>query len=171
MSVLSSKHLFLYNCLKHIDGENPVDLSTMEKRVEFQKKVYLLKTLGLPLDYSYGSYIKGPYSTSLARVGYTIYEMPNESIPSDIDAIEPIDKEDLDRIEILKSMMKDFPKKNNKAYWLELISSIHFLLTQAFPSVSGSENAKKRLNLWKPSKFDDEDIDYAISLMRKYEFM
>ena len=171
MSVLGNRHWFLYNCLKQIDEENPVDLSTLNKRVEFQKKVYILKALGLPLNYTYGSYIKGPYSTSLARVGYTIYEMPEESIPPDLDIIVPINKNDLENIEILKNMMNDFPKKHNDAYWLELISSLHFLFNQAFPSVKDWNIAKKRLNIWKPSKFDDKDIDFAISLMIKYDLV
>lgn len=170
-SVLSPKHLFLYNCLKQIDGETPVDLSTLDKRIEFQKKGYLLKALGVPLNYSFGSYLKGPYSTSLARVGFTIYETPEESIPSDLDTIVPVSEADRAKIEILKNMMNDFPEEQKDAYWLELISSLHFLLTQAYPPVRDWENAKKRLNIWKPLKFKDEDIDLASSLIRQYDLL
>ncbi|HEY0088898.1 MAG TPA: hypothetical protein VGB37_08645 [Candidatus Lokiarchaeia archaeon] len=171
MQVLDNRHFYLINCLRQIDAENPVDLSTLDKRVEFQKKIYLLKSLGLPLDYSFGSYIKGPYSSSLTQIGFEIYESPKKAIPKKLNSIAPIKKEDLKKIDVLKKLISAIPREKTHAYWLELISSLHFLLTQAYPPVNGIDAARSRLKIWKSNKFLDEDIEIALDLMKKFELI
>lgn len=171
MGVLGNRHFFLFNCLKQIDENEPIDLSTLDKRVEFQKKVYLLQSLGVPLNYSFGSYIKGPYSRSLAEVGFTIYESPPGSIPNNIDKITPIDEKSLNKINKLKKLIDDLPKNKKKSYWLELISSLHLLCTKAYPKAKNWEEAENRLKIWKPLKFTNKDIKIAIKLIEKNDLI
>ncbi len=162
-SILTKKHLFLYNCLKQLDEGTPIDLTTLKKRIEFQKKIYLLQAFGVPLNFKFGSYLKGPYSSSLTKFGYTLDEMPEDSIPVDLDKKAPITDGERGNIRKLLELITDFPDEKNE-YWLELISSLHFLLTQAYPPATGVD-VKERLKRWKPLKFSDEDIDKSFELM------
>lgn len=170
MGVWGNRDLYLYNCLKKINEEKPVDLSTLDKRVEFQKKVYLLKSLGLSLNYKYGSYIKGPYSSSLAEVGFNIYESPKDSIPENLDEIVPIGDE-IEKINLVKTLIDNLPRQKNESYWLELISSLHFLRVNAYPPVRTWENAKSRLARWKPNKFSEMNVEKAIALIEEYKLL
>ena len=170
MGVLGNRDLYLYNCLKKINEEKPIDLSTLDKRVEFQKKVYLLKSLGLSLNYKYGSYIKGPYSSSLAEVGFNIYESPKDSIPENLDEIVPIGDE-IEKINLVKRLIDNLPRQENESYWLELISSLHFLRVNAYPPVRTWENAKSRLERWKPDKFSEINVEKAITLIEEYKLL
>jgi hypothetical protein len=43
------------------------NVDTFEQRLIIQKAVYLLQHFGLPVDWNYFWYIRGPYSTELAR--------------------------------------------------------------------------------------------------------
>lgn len=165
-SILTTKHVFLYNCLKQLDEETPIDLTTLKKRIEYQKKIYLLQAFGVPLNFKFGSYLKGPYSSSLTRFGYTLDEMPEESIPVDLDKIAPITDDDRGNIRKLLDLITDFPDEKNE-YWLELISSLHFLLAQAYPPATRAD-VKGRLKRWKPSIFSDEDIDKSLELMETH---
>jgi uncharacterized protein YwgA len=170
MGILDKKHYYLYNVLSKIDEENPVDLSTLDKRVEFQKKVYLLKSVGLPLNYKFGSYIKGPYSSGLAEIGFDIYESPEEAIP-DKEHITTIDEDNLEKINRIKNLVINLPKEKTHAYWLELIASLHFLKVNAYPPVSNWDSAKNRLQMWKPNKFSKNHMNKAIDLIKKHDLV
>jgi len=170
MGVLGDRHLYLFNCLKKINEKNPIDLSSLDKRVEFQKKVYLLKSLGVSLNYKFGSYIKGPYSSSLADVGFSIIESPEGSIPKDLDDKAPIGDE-IEKIIIVKELIDNFPEQENDSYWLELISSLHFLMVNAYPPVKNWENARDRLERWKPRKFTASNVERALELIKEHKLM
>ena len=45
----------------------PVDISSVQKRKQIQKAIYLAKQCGVPLDFAYNWYAMGPYSPSLTE--------------------------------------------------------------------------------------------------------
>ena len=56
------------------------NIGNVTERKEKQKAIYLVKALtGLDLGYSYGWYIRGPYSPSLANDYYEL-QNPNEAL-------------------------------------------------------------------------------------------
>lgn len=50
------------------------DISTVDDRMEVQKAVYLAQKAGVSLGYSYGWYVRGPYSPSLTRDYYDLVD-------------------------------------------------------------------------------------------------
>src|SRR2546428_11423068 len=53
-----------------------------EKRLEFQKTIYLLQEGGADLGYQFGWYKHGPYSSSLADDAYVLATLPSEVLAS-----------------------------------------------------------------------------------------
>src|SRR5205807_10531285 len=53
-----------------------------EKRLEFQKTIYLLQEAGADLGYQFGWYKHGPYSSSLADDAYVLATLPPEILAS-----------------------------------------------------------------------------------------
>ena len=98
-------------------GIGSFELQTFTGRLFFQKQIYLLQTLGLPLEYSFSWYLHGPYSPNLTRDGFNllpIYSKLNE---------EPLPQEK----QIIDRFFSLFGTKTGDKTWLEVISSIHYL--------------------------------------------
>ena len=53
------------------------NIDTLDKRVTFQKAIYLAQAVGVPLRYRYSWYIMGPYSRELTRDYYALHEYPD----------------------------------------------------------------------------------------------
>jgi uncharacterized protein YwgA len=51
--------------------------NSFESRLRIQKTIYLLKALGVPeaMEYSYGNYVRGPYSPDLAKDYYSLMQL------------------------------------------------------------------------------------------------
>ncbi len=98
-------------------GIGSFELQTFTGRLFFQKQVYLLQALGLPLEYSFSWYLYGPYSPDLTRDGFNllpIYSKLNEeSLPQEK--------------QIIDHFFSLFGTRTGDKTWLEVISSIHYL--------------------------------------------
>ncbi len=57
-----------------------VSLDTFDQRLIVQKVVYLLQYFGLPVDWNYSWYLRGPYSTELTKA---LFETPESSRSSE----------------------------------------------------------------------------------------
>ena len=67
------KKLILGRILKRTGNFNPNSYATsFDQRLIFQKTIYLLQAFGLYLGYVFSWYIRGPYSSELARKGYDL---------------------------------------------------------------------------------------------------
>ena len=66
----------------HVAGRT-LGCERFDTRLRTQKVVYLLKDLGLPAarTFTYGSYIRGPYSPALAEVYYSWGELERRARP------------------------------------------------------------------------------------------
>lgn len=106
--------------------EEPTHIYSLEDRIRLQKVVYLVQSIGIDLGYSYGWYVRGPYSSSLAD---DYYDMPNE------DAIKARTLKDSarQRLKPLAGLIgsKHKPIELSKTEWLELVASVRFLEREA----------------------------------------
>lgn len=90
------------NALREEIGFN-FNINKFESRLKLQKLVFLARRFGLPLNYEFNYYIRGPYSRILAEDYY--------NLPSIDDSL------------ILPNNFIELVKKKN-ARWLELASSL-----------------------------------------------
>jgi len=102
------------------------DIASFENRKRFQKAVYLGQIAGIDLGYRYGWYVKGPYSTELTRDYYAASEAiaKGENVPADQKLKDDV-RAKLAAVQPLLTVPGDI--QLNKADWLELLASWHFL--------------------------------------------
>ena len=110
-------------------------MQTFDDRLKFQKRIYLLQELfGVPFGYSFGWYIRGPYSSELAHDGFR-----NESISQlafKAEQKEIVNKKEdevgLQQASKFFENVDEFGIGEEKA--LELLSSLHFMKINWFPT-------------------------------------
>jgi len=152
--MVTERYLKLVRSFGQMNEE--IDLCSLDTRVVLQKKVYFLQEFGCKLGYSFGWYLKGPYSTDLTRDAYQVKGLESMLGSADFginldDVQEPAAK--------LKSFLTDIRQlvDENRAedYWLELAGSLHFLKFKT--NTSTKETAFEKLEHDKPGKFSGED--------------
>ncbi len=98
-------------------------IKNVSERKEKQKAIYLAKVFGIDLGYSYGWYVKGPYSPSLTKDYYELQETNSETTVTLRDDI----------LKSLESVKNNFVQNNKRPAgmqtpeWLELLASWHYL--------------------------------------------
>lgn len=100
-------------------------MEEFEDRLEVQKIPYLAQSFGIDLGYSFSWYLKGPYSKSVARDGYTIYEMSNRGE-------RPHIHENLAKNERVQEFKKIIVPHMNDPTWLEIAASIVYLRREQY---------------------------------------
>lgn len=104
----------------------PAQIGSLDARKLVQKAIYLAQASGLQLGYGYGWYLRGPYSTSLARDYYAMAaalrlgEGATGNLRHDVvEQLEPVRN------------LAELPAGWNLSHadWLELLASVHFLRT------------------------------------------
>jgi hypothetical protein len=100
------------------------DVSNLDGRKRIQKAVYLTQAAGVGLGYGFGWYLRGPYSTSLARDYYAMAlelrlgSTAAQNLRPDIThQLKPV----ADIVNPPAGVSLD------QADWLELLASVHFL--------------------------------------------
>lgn len=156
-------------CLLLLDED--VDMSTLNKRIEFQKTIYLLKAFGINLNYYFSWYLRGPYSTTLADDGYALHSLEPESrleLANDVD----IDS-DTDSIRKMKNFIEDLRVALNaksESSRLELAASLHFLSHYTLNGVGGFERAYQQLSYHKP-RFRKQEALRVWRLMEQHDLV
>lgn len=72
---MSEEAVTLGLILKNLDN---FDMSTFDGRLIFQKTVYLMQAFGVYIGHSFSWYLRGPYSSHLADVGFQLQEVYDE---------------------------------------------------------------------------------------------
>ena len=101
--------------LKNLDN---FDMSTFQGRLILQKSVYLMQAHGIYIGYDFSWYLRGPYSSHLANIGFQLEEN-YDNIPKGM-----FEKSVQKKFQVFLKFMED--KKNNPDR-LEILASIHFL--------------------------------------------
>ncbi len=134
-----------------------IDSPNMEffnNRLLLQKKVYLLKELGLDLDYNFHLYLHGPYSKDLATDGYKISTIKNSS-----------DKKVFVIDSAILTKLKELEKgHNNDILWFELLATITYLKNV---EKKDKEEIKKFISDNKPYIFNLFEEGYKILINEK----
>lgn len=98
----------------------PLEIATVQDRLVVQKAIYLAQTM-VPLGYSYGWYLKGPYSPRLTR---DYYEFSQASLEENGVSLKTTVK---NLLKPIKDLISQKPDGVVLAHWLELLASIHYL--------------------------------------------
>lgn len=143
------------------------DLTTLVSRKIFQKITYFMQEFGVDLNYSFGFYIYGPYSPELANEGFEILSTPT-IYQKETPKIEPTEKETLTRVKKFLEDVRRISGGKNEDYWLELLSSIHFLAHYSYPKARNPNEAWEVLETLKKKKFQEKDFRKAWDLLEEY---
>lgn len=138
---MDEKFVALKLILDHLDVGQ--EINTVEQRLETQKAIYLAQSMGVELGYSYGWYLKGPYSPSLTRDYFEL------DATAEDDFVEGRSLKDRVRgiLDQLKHLIDDRDVPLSRAHWLELLASIRYLIRE---SGFSEERAKARIQQLKP---------------------
>ena len=137
-------------CLKHL-GMKP-DIESFEHRLIIQKAVYLLQLKGVRTGFSYGLYVRGPYSPELAK---ELYE--NKAKLKALDARAELSQKELKAAEELKELF------GLKPGLLEVASTYaYFAFEKREPPLSALKNVRRL----KP--FSESQIALGVSKAKEY---
>jgi uncharacterized protein YwgA len=144
-----------------------LDLTSLRLRIALQKKVYFAQAFGMDLGYDFGWHVFGPYSTELTKDAYGLLGLESR--------IEPAQNNDMPAQ--IRQLNKFFGEARalgsgkNESYWLELLSSLHFLNAHAAPHIATKAECIDKIKLMKSGRFSDEDIELAWGLLAKYNLV
>lgn len=141
----------------HIGKDN------FEQRLVSQKKVYLLKSLGVELGFSFNWYIHGPYSPRL-----TTYLYDNLEILStfDYDNYE-LDNDVINKLNQINSIQEHKLDTMSESSWYELVASITYLYKQNNIAGDGLFNLLRK---YKP-QFNKNEFDGAIECLKSLKII
>ncbi len=143
------------------------DLTSLPSRIVLQKRVYFAQAFGIELGYHFGWYVFGPYSTELTKDAYAL-----QGLGSRLEGTVPKDKlGEIERLSEFFAEVKTLGSKRSERYWLELLSSLHFLTAHAAPPIETRDQCIAKINLMKPGRFSKEDTELAWDLLVKYHLV
>lgn len=116
---------------------NNFDMSTFSGRLTLQKTIYLMQTFGIYLGHNFSWYLRGPYSSHLASVGFALQEI----YPKIQDAGH-FEKKTQKKFDRFLGFMND---KKHDPDRLEILASIHFL-KKLYPKMTKAEIVEKVKN-------------------------
>lgn len=107
-------------------GLGKLELNTFSKRLNLQKKIYLLQLTGLDLRYRYNWYLRGPYCPSLTQDVFLL----REEIVTKEDDYEKYELSNTGKKKIEKAKPIWKPPSGISIepwMWVELLASLHYL--------------------------------------------
>lgn len=138
-------------------------------RIIYQKKIYLLQSLGTNLGYLYNWYIRGPYSPGLTNYVYNnldiLLSMDFSKYKLSDTVVKNISK--INKLEMLK------PSSLNDVSWYELLASILYIHNNSKSWKIDDTNPKEEIDLllkYKP-QYNLEQCEYAYAQLKKEEFI
>jgi uncharacterized protein YwgA len=139
-----------------------LDMSTFEARLLFQKKVFLLQCLGLPLNFSFGWYIRGPYSSELARTGFEMQSLYRDNdVRQSIVSGLPRSQEAI--VEKARALFEAVDQLGtDRSRWYELVSGLLFIKLYSYPKPRNEREIFSLLEEKKPGKFSDQEKENAM---------
>ncbi|MEZ5334368.1 MAG: hypothetical protein R2741_03565 [Methanolobus sp.] len=134
------------------------NMESFANRLKYQKIIYLLQSFGLSLDYGFNWYLKGPYSSPLARTLFTIEATPDiykESIGLRFKNEDAI----IAKLEDFKQKLGD---NINNVLYLEVLASLHYINKAKFSGKGSIDDLKYMLYDVKPHLKEEAGIDEII---------
>lgn len=133
-----------------------LNIDSFAERKRMQKITYLLEQFGVNLGFEFSWYLHGPYSTTLTRV---LYKKDLE----ELNRMVQDKNDDIKKIESLKKFLGSDIKSSNT---LELIVSLHYLMTLG---KSGNKSDEEMLQLFMRLKpfFSEEEGRYYLKRIKE----
>lgn len=152
----------IYLVMKELGG---FSLNSFDDRLFLQKAIYLLQILGVDLRFRFSWYLRGPYSNALTQCAFEIDG--SDTLKSNFDKLK-LRPEVLQVLEYHKRWLQDKPATLSKPRWLELLSSIHYLIhiSRPVPSVT-LQNVGGYLETAGKPGFDEQYIQAAWYTLNK----
>ena len=126
-----------------------LELDTFPKRLNLQKRIYLLQLTGIDLGYRYNWYLRGPYCPSLTQDTFLLKEEigANEKDHEEYKLNSMTNKKIGKAKEIWEAPNAPSIKAGS---WVELLASLHYLKHIAWPRSVSKEDIFKKLIKAKP---------------------
>lgn len=120
--------------LRNLDN---FDMSTFNGRLTLQKTIYLMQAFGIYLGHNFSWYLRGPYSSHLASVGFVLQDVYHK-----IPTAGHFEKGTQQKFDSFIEFMDD---KKTDPDRLEILASIHFL-RKIYPKMTKGEIIEKVKN-------------------------
>jgi len=127
-----------------------LDIANFSDRIRLQKMMYLLKTMGIDLHYSFGWHVRGPYAFGLVDDGYDYLE--NKDKMDFSYTISSEEEKIIDKVKQISSYLKDPENSELLASYLFIRDGLQF-----------GERARDELRIRKP-RFSDKEVETALQL-------
>lgn len=116
-------------------------MEKFDSRLKLQKIVYLMQAYGLNIGYTFHLYLYGPYSTELARDGFSMPDFLGQSL------IQFSNNQNQAKFEKFIRFIED---KKDDTEWLEIAASLHLLKNIGYTPQKAIDFIKgKRNDLYK----------------------
>ncbi len=139
-----------------------------DKRLELQKAIYLLQESGGDLGYHFSWYLRGPYSPSLADDAYSLFFTGKERFRITRGGISRIDPRVKDTFaNILAEASKRSRNGKDESRWLEILSSVHYLMKHGYPHPTTKEEGIQYMLNLKGDRFSRHEVEEAYQILRK----
>ena len=156
----------LNTCLKELGG---LQLDSFVERKRLQKTIYFLQEFGVDLGYSLGFYVYGPYSSELTDDTYSVRRQMEQA--RDTIGYFDLSGDEKKAIEQTKRLLSELGKNSAEiAYWLELLSSLHFLWKYAYIKDKNKEKVFEKLEKRKHIR-SKNDLETAWNYLVKYDLV
>lgn len=145
-----------------------ISTESIDDGLTYQKKIYLLQSLGTDLGYIFKWIVFGPYSPSLNDYVYDNLEV---LLSSDFSGYS-LSSSAENNIDIVNSLSEDKRADLGIASWYELLASLlHIFNNKRRLKIDKGEDALfDRLIKYNP-QYDKEQCSYAFSVLRKKGFI
>jgi uncharacterized protein YwgA len=141
-----------------------LSLDDFDSRLALQKMIYLVQAAGVHLGYTYGWYLRGPYSRELTRDAFSVRaELMQSADGWNEWKLDPVSE---NRLAGLRQMFEAIPDKS-QSRWLELLASVHFLL-ETRQGNAGNIPGLRQVLLSNRKDFSEEEISRAIEELKKH---
>ena len=140
-------------------GLGKLELDTFSKRLNLQKRIYLLQLTGIDLGYRYNWYLRGPYCPNLTQDAFTL----KDELAWDGDEYREYEL----RHDVVKKLEKAEGIWNvpsglsvDSEIWVELLASLHYLKHIAYWSGNNitREMIIEKLKKTKPQFSDKPEL-------------
>jgi len=143
------------------------NLTSLSSRIVLQKKVYFAQAFGIDLGYGFGWYVFGPYSTELTKDAYGLLGLESRIEPAQDRGLQT----QVQKLNEFFQKAEELGSEGSEPYWLELLSSLHFLTAHAAPQIGTKAECIAKIKLIKPGRFSDKDIELAWELLAEYNLV
>lgn len=101
-------------------------MADFDNRLILQKAVYLAQAAGVGLGYQFHWYLRGPYCSLLAADGYSV--AAEAAVGDDESEQWKLDATTQGKVKVVRRLISE-GRAPGSPRWLELLASVHFLVT------------------------------------------